>query len=114
MKRFATAAVAATTALSLAVVPAGAADTSSNDDEVTSSVGLLALLQAGKLAGAENQADYDQAAVETLFGAAALQSSFENDEKKGWPMGRTFDIIWGSLLGVAALGGLAFLALNAK
>lgn len=112
MKRFATAAVAATTALSLAVVPAQAGETSSGD-EVTSSVGLLALLQAGKIGAAENQDELDQAVGETALGLAALQSSFENDEEKGWPLGRTFDIIWGSLLGVAALGGLAFLAMNA-
>lgn len=113
MKRFATAAVAATTALSLAVVPAQAGETSSGD-EVTSSVGLLALLQAGKIGAAENEADANKAIAETEFGLAALQSSFDNDREKDWPLGRTFDIIWGSLLGVAALGGLAFLALNAQ
>lgn len=112
MKRFATAAVAATTALSLAVVPAQAGETSSGD-EVTSSVGILTLMQLGKIGAAENQDELDQAVGETALGLAALQSSFENDEEKGWPIGRTFDIIWGSLLGVAALGGLAFLAMNA-
>lgn len=102
MKRFAAAAVAATTALSLAVVPAQAGETSSGD-EVTSSVGILTLLQLGKIGAAE-----------TEFGLAALQSSFDNDREKDWPIGRTFDIIWGSLLSVAALGGLAFVVLNAK
>ena len=43
MKRFATAAVAAATTLSLAVVLAGAGETSSGD-EVTSLVGILTLL----------------------------------------------------------------------
>lgn len=113
MKRFATAAVAATTALSLAVVPAQAGETSSGD-EVTSSVGILTLLQLGKIGAAENESDANKAIAETEFGLAALQSSFDNDREKDWPLGRTFDIIWGSLLGVAALGGLAFLALNAQ
>ena len=113
MKRFATAAIAATTAFSLAVVPAQAGETSSGD-EVTSSVAALTLLQIGKIGAAENEADAKKAIAEAEFGLAALQSSCDNDREKDWPIGRTFDIIWGSLLGVAALGGLAFLALNAK
>lgn len=74
----------------------------------------MTLLQIGKIGAAENETDAKKAIAEAEFGLAALQSSFDNDRERDWPIGRTFDIIWGSLLGVAALGGLAFLALNAK
>lgn len=133
MKRFATAAVAATTALSLAVVPAGAVnagdqfpnglgyDSSSkvSEDEAVGYAALLAIaerLEAGTglsapFKGSSKAGVFQTKAVENGKKSDAIfLSSYKNDANNGYKLGTTYDILVGT--GIAAtvlalLGGVA-------
>ena len=133
MKRFATAAVAATTALSLAVVPAEAAPSDNDDfrgyghasssqvteDELNGYLLTAALVELAK-PGAGISAPYFGSSKAGMFEAEKakdgenqtpiLKSSAKNDANNGYKLGTTYDILVGTGIAVAVLallGGVA-------
>lgn len=106
-RRILAAGLAAATALSLSVVPAQA-------QESTSSLLWLNRISLQRIDNA--QARNDQAEVDRLWDewerfGTFVESSVDNDRKKGYPQGTTFDILWGTGLAVAilaAVGGYAY------
>ncbi|MCG7277929.1 hypothetical protein MHJ95_02810 [Corynebacterium imitans] len=135
MKRTATAAIAAATALSLAVVPAYAEDAkdpgkddtnaSSNDNQGSSSEGEQ---QDGKkvsssdITDEEAQAYYKERQKDATGLAkpkegkegedvsSALLSSIKSDKANGWEPGKTANILLGTGIGALVLGILAVVA----
>lgn len=135
MKRTATAAIAAATALSLAVVPAYAEDAkdpgkddtnaSSNDNQGSSSEGEQ---QDGKkvsssdISDEEAQAYYKERQKDATGLAkpkegkegedvsSALLSSIKSDKANGWEPGKTANILLGTGIGALVLGILAVVA----
>ncbi|MEX3505296.1 hypothetical protein [Corynebacterium sp. LK2510] len=93
MRRIATAAVAATTALSLVAAPAMA---QTETKEPTSSVKIATELSS----------KYSSEADQAKLSAAAL-SSFMNDAEKGYAMGTTLDIILATIALAVIGGGIA-------
>ncbi|OHF40316.1 hypothetical protein [Corynebacterium sp. HMSC074A01] len=133
MKRTATAAIAAATALSLAVVPAYAEDAkdpgkddtnaSSNDNQGSSSEGDQ---QDGKKVSSSDITDeqaqqYWKDNKDKATGLAkpkegqdeassALLSSIKSDASNGWEPGKTANILLGTGIGALVLGILAVVA----
>ena len=133
MKRTATAAIAAATALSLAVVPAYAEDAkdpgkddtnaSSNDNQGSSSEGDQ---QDGKKVSSSDITDeqaqqYWKDNKDKAIGLAkpkegqdeassALLSSIKSDASNGWEPGKTANILLGTGIGALVLGILAVVA----
>ena len=106
MKRFATAAVAAVTAISLSTTAAVA---QSSDDDNTGDVSP-GHEQSAELVGStvENSSDdVKESSNETWFDV--FESSYENDVDQEWALGSSADLIIGALL---ALGGAAFVMNN--
>lgn len=138
MKRFTAAALAATTALSLAAVPAQAADDNlylrglnrpGGSSAVTDAELGGYLIGAGLVEGANelnltdnegvtssirNMVERDAKNDTERFGNAAdgaLKSSFKNDANQGYKLGTTFEILLGTGIAavlLAALGGAAY------
>ena len=133
MKRFATAAIAATTALSLAVVPAGAVNAGDNtpkglgydssskvsEDEAIGYAFLMALaerLEAGTGMSAPFKGSSDAGVFKTKAGEnnkksdSIFLSSYKNDANNGYKLGTTYDILVGTGIAAAILalvGGIA-------
>lgn len=135
MKRTATAAIAAATALSLAVVPAYAQDTddpakgdtnaSSQDNQGSSSQGDQ---QDGKKTGSSDISDEDaqkyykenkgkatglakpKEGKEDEDVSSALLSSIKSDKANDWEPGKTANILLGTGIGALVLGILAVVA----
>lgn len=110
MKRFTAAALAATTAISLAAVPAQAAEAKASSE--VSDAEAIAYGQAAYLTGhitptmksiIERQARTDK----NVDPAESLTSSIKNDAASGYKLGTTFDILWGTGVAVVLLGALA-------
>ena len=109
-RRFVAAGLAAATALSLSVAPAQAqspAITSSFEEYVNSSVKRVQEAErSGDTAKAERIAD-NFANINKM-----LESSFKNDHKNKYPVGTTFDILWGTALALTIVGGLGGFAVQ--
>lgn len=115
MKRFATAAVAAVTALSLFTAPATADDFDFGDLATVIDAGTAAengisephkgSLELSSKASSENT-DPERAAsaVETYLDVYG--SAIENDADKDYKFGTTADILWGVGIAAALIGGV--------
>lgn len=129
MKRFATASIAATTALSLAVMPTGAEETkperlasSQVTDEHLAAYVFAAILTeelkpgsgfSGPMMGSSKAGmfDFKDEKDSANFDAVA-NSSIRNDVANGYKLGTTFDILVGTGIAAAVLallGGVAVL-----
>ncbi len=133
MKRFATTVIAANTALSLAVVPAGAVnagdktppgfgyDSSSkvSEDEAVGYAGLLVVAEFAK-PGIGMSAPFKGSSEAGVFKTKAgennkksdaiILSSYKNDANNGYKLGTTYDILVGTGIAAAILalvGGIA-------
>lgn len=105
MKRFATAVVAAATALSLSTGTAGAQGVDFGDLESITNAALatqngISQLHDGSSQGSSNNADAAQAFL-NFHG-----SSYKNDVNAGYPAGTTADILWGVGIAAAVVGAL--------
>lgn len=138
MKRTATAAIAAATALSLAVVPAYAQDTddpakgdtnaSSQDNQDNQGSSSEGDQQDGKKTGSSDISDEDaqkyykenkdkatglakpKEGKEDEDVSSALLSSIKSDASNGWEPGKTANILLGTGIGALVLGILAVVA----
>lgn len=105
MKRFATAAVAAATALSLSTGAAGAQEADLGPLETLINMGIAAEngvseLHKGSSAGSSDNAD----AAEAFFNFHG--SSYKNDVNAGYEAGTTADILWGVGISAAVVAAL--------
>lgn len=138
MKRTATAAIAAATSLSLAVVPAYAQDTddpakddtnaSSQDNQDNQGSSSQGDQQDGKKTGSSDISDEDaqkyykenkdkatglakpKEGKEDEDVSSALLSSIKSDASNGWEPGKTANILLGTGIGALVLGILAVVA----
>lgn len=105
MKRFATAVVAAATALSLSTGTAGAQEVDLDTLEsvanfLTAAQNGVSHLHDGSSAGSSDNAD----AAEAFFNFHG--SSYKNDVNAGYEAGTTADILWGVGIAAAVVGAL--------
>lgn len=114
MKRFATAAVAAATALSLSTGAAYAQDPDPNavhgssSDEYTAGYVLGAAIKEGLNPGTGVTSSLRNSIDNGKEISSALGSSAKADAANGWKVGTTFEILLG--VGIAAVVGLAGVA----
>ncbi|WP_087116861.1 hypothetical protein [Corynebacterium urinipleomorphum] len=107
-RRFVAAGLAAATALSLSVAPAQAAPAKTSSE--VSDGFMVAYVVASALTG--NVTPSYKRMVETDTVPSALASSVRNDVFRGYPVGKTFDIILGTGIAALLLAGLGGFAVQ--
>ena len=107
MKRFATAAIAAVTAISLSTTAAVAQSSDDDNNSGDVSPGHETSADIVDSSTDNSSVDVKESSNETWFDV--FESSYENDADQEWALGSSADLIIGALL---ALGGAAFVMNN--